>query len=207
MRHYFLYIFLLFTWQLKAQTDVKIFKAGVIGSLNSAQIDGDGYAGFDKVGWSIGGFVNRNIKEKLSYQFEINYITKGSFDRPDFNAGKFFSKKITLHYIEVPLLLKLQVKKIGLELGPTFATLVKYNETNTSGNLTSLQPFNKFELGYVLGADIKLSKRLNAIWRFQSSITPISDKMQFQRNFMGLHGGSYNLLLSLGLRYNFIKSS
>ena len=62
------------------KSSAQVFKTGAIAGLCGAQVEGDGYAGYRKLGFIAGGFVNTDISEKMSAQFEIYFINKGSFD-------------------------------------------------------------------------------------------------------------------------------
>ena len=54
------------------------FKPGLIAGINGSQVEGDGYAGYNKAGFVLGGMMRTRLKNFLSAQFEILYIGKGS---------------------------------------------------------------------------------------------------------------------------------
>ncbi|MFQ3326732.1 MAG: hypothetical protein ACI8YC_001371, partial [Salibacteraceae bacterium] len=54
------------------------FKAGIKAGINTSQMDGDGYAGFNKINQQAGFFLQKTLKNNAQIQFEIIYIQKGS---------------------------------------------------------------------------------------------------------------------------------
>lgn len=54
------------------------FKGGLIGGLTASQVDGDSYAGFDKLGIHGGVFVNTGFSELWGFQLEIKYAGRGA---------------------------------------------------------------------------------------------------------------------------------
>ena len=87
------------------------FKAGLKAGINTSQMTGDGYAGFYKFSPVFGAFASHGLSEKMRFQYEIIYQTKGSRDPANPEEGKYTSYKITLGYISVPLLWQYDLKK------------------------------------------------------------------------------------------------
>ena len=44
----------------------QVFKSGLILGLSGSQVEGDGYGGYNKLGFIAGGFTNTNLSEKWS---------------------------------------------------------------------------------------------------------------------------------------------
>src|ERR1041385_1087462 len=63
------------------------FRAGIAAGPAITDVKGtdmhDGDVDFHKLGFSAGGVMNSVIDDQNSFQFEINYITKGSAQLPD----------------------------------------------------------------------------------------------------------------------------
>ena len=186
------------------------FGAGVIAGVATTQIGGDGYAGFDKIGPLIGGFVNTNIKKKWEGQFEITYINKGSKDPARPKIGKYEFRRINLHYVEIPLLLKYHIQKrnFQLQLGMTYARLVGERHTNNFGEiLPVINGVKKDELGFLLGGSWKFMNTLTLNARFTSSILPIAGSIELHPYWLGLVGGAYNTGLLFTLSHQFPLNS
>ena len=54
------------------------FDGGLLAGLTTSQISGDNLGGFNKLGFAIGIFTQRNISEKSKLRFELSYFQKGS---------------------------------------------------------------------------------------------------------------------------------
>ena len=85
------------------------FKGGILAGMTTSQYDGDTYSGFHRVGISGGGYVAHNISEKFSWQMEIKFIQKGSFQSANFDppSPKF---DLRLNYVELPFFIKYDYK-------------------------------------------------------------------------------------------------
>jgi hypothetical protein len=101
---------------------------GVKAGMNIATLGGDDANGLDsRTGLVVGGLVNYRLTDMLSIQPEILYTQKGtkaSETDPDFGTFEFTLKT---DYLEIPVLLKLDVPvgapelRPTLHVGPTFA--------------------------------------------------------------------------------------
>ena len=82
-----------------------IFSAGLLAGLNMAQIDGDGVAGYNKVGLNLGGVAFIRLHQNWKLGFEILYSQKGSRTKITQWRNPNESFKIILDYLEVPVML------------------------------------------------------------------------------------------------------
>jgi len=182
------------------------FKAGISAGLATTQIDGDGYEGWNKVGLSLGGFVNTKISEKVTTEFQINYVQKGSVNPIDHDLGDLNYYRIRLTYVEVPLLFRMKLKKFYYEAGPAIGTLISSTEEDINGEVNV--PFHNFksiEVSAGLGIGYHLTEKLHTNVRYQNSVLPVSNEAKFVRFFGGFRGGSYNMAINFSLRYQFIN--
>ena len=120
MKKFTLILFILTATSSFAQ----VFKTGIIAGISGAQIEGDGYGGYKKLGFIGGGFVGVDLSEKLGSQFEIYFISKGSFDAAHPDKGDYDQFSVHLNYIEIPLILNYKSNKIQFEAGIYLAKLV-----------------------------------------------------------------------------------
>jgi hypothetical protein len=108
-------------------TQAQDTRFGIKGGLSFYKIAGDvsaSYMGlsygesFDsntKMGFHGGIFMEKPLNEYLSIQPEVNFIQKGGSESGDIDEdfGFFDDEDITLSYIDVPLLLKLNIPLEG----------------------------------------------------------------------------------------------
>jgi hypothetical protein len=196
------------------------FQAGVLGGISTSQVDGDTWAGYDKAGAFVGGFVTRDFSEtsKWSASFELTYIQKGSRKIPHPDKGDFASYQLKLNYAEVPLLLRYNFSgmdslgekrmKFALEGGITLGALVFSKEYDASGFIPyNGVPFQKADYSVVLGLNYFLSKHIGFDVRTEYSIVPVrkGGTASYYQNwtYKFLKPGFYNNLLVFSLRYQF----
>ena len=201
----FLVLFLLSLGLLtQAQTAERAFHGGLYAGIATTQIDGDGYGGFNKAGVLVGAFVNTKVSEKVTAEFQLSFIQKGSINpyRPD--KGDFEYYKIALQYIEVPLLFRMEKGKFTYGLGPSVGVLISSKEEDLNGEVNV--PFHTFkDLEVGINGDLiyNLTPRIQTNIRYTHSILPVSNQAVFTQ--WGLVGGSYSMSLNFALRYRLSK--
>lgn len=110
------------------------FRFGAKGGVNINKLSGQAYkAGFN-YNYQLGGFLQFNFSKRFGIQPEINFVqssTEFSNDASDvyddiFRDGS--QKNATLNYLEVPLLLNVNVgesKRVKFQVGPAYGGLLK----------------------------------------------------------------------------------
>ncbi|RMG31113.1 MAG: hypothetical protein D6730_01685, partial [Bacteroidetes bacterium] len=126
---------------------------GLILGLNASQIDGDRFAGFQKAGLNIGGFVYYAFSPSLRLQPEIVFEQLGSANEQELI--------IKMNYISVPVLLNITVpltigaseQPIEVHAGPVIGILLK--ATNFLGD-DQTDFFDNTDLRGVVGVAYRL---------------------------------------------------
>ena len=174
------------------------FKAGMKAGISTSQVSGDNLGGFHKAGLLIGGYVNRNINQLLSFQLEMIFIQKGSS-----NTDKNFPiAEIYLDYIEVPLLLIYrQSENIFIESGIHTSALINGYYHDLYGRLENQNKFDNFDLGFIIGVNYKINNKLSLNTRASNSIIPFAEHASGQT--YRFNKGKYNTGLSFILQYQF----
>jgi hypothetical protein len=199
-------VFILYLTSLTCSAQV--FKPGLILGISGSQIEGDGYGGYDKIGFIAGGFVNTDLSEKLSTQFEIYFINKGSFDALHPDKGDYDSYKVNLNYIEIPISLRYKNQKFMFEAGLYIGKLVgtpKISDENGEQFVYQF-PFKSFDFGGLLGIYYQLNDHLFLNLRSKNSLIPIRDFPNLDQGgiFNNLiKNGWYNVDLNFSIRYEF----
>lgn len=186
------------------------FDGGLIFGLTASQVDGDTYAGFDKVGLQGGVFVNTLISRKAGLQMEIKYVGRGARKKTTENDPDIY--KLTLHYIDIPVLIYYEVqKKIILEAGIVPGYLFTASGEDNGGKLDKdyLVDFKKFDLDWLLGLRYRFNENISAGIRYSYSLFSIRDYVNTSANYsiianiLGYSTGDYNNYLSFGIYYQF----
>lgn len=195
MRFCFLFLFFISTACYSQR-----FDGGVFAGLITSQLDGDHHAGYDKVGYTFGGFVKTKIDEKWGAQLEIKFIQKGS-KGADSIGGTFNYYRSQLNYIELPVFINRTYKeKFFGEVGLGVAYLISaYEDKDAYGYVEAYPVFNKFELSATAGFGYKFSDNLFVSLRFSYSILPVRDV--YPGYYRYIERGQYNNVLSLALYY------
>jgi hypothetical protein len=192
------------------------FRAGTHAGWVASQVDGDSYAGFNKLGAMFGASISKRISAgRGTASFEINYIQKGSRKMPNPEKGEYDFYKLQLNYAEVPVLLTYNLfvadttigfkNKFLLEGGIAFAALVHAQEENNIGQTMGATPFQKKEASFIFGIKYYLTSRIIFNLRSQYSILPVrkGGTSTYYPNWMFnyLPPGYYNNLINVVVHY------
>ena len=189
---YFIVIVLLFPVYLFSQG----FKGGINIGLCPSQIDGDASGGFNKLGFMGGFFVKRQFSEKSGIHLGLNFASKGSKESLNKDSD-LIPQKITVNYIEIPVLYDLYYKKFIFEFGLVAGVFVSAKHTDNYGSVISKDErsynYNKFDLCPHIGMNYFYTKRLGFNFALSHSVLPINGASPYW----------YNSVLTLAAIYKF----
>jgi hypothetical protein len=162
----------------------RTFHGGLILGMNAAQVDGDTYGGYRKVGINAGGVVYANFSPEWGMSVELLYSQKGAkgISSEQSNIGSYFMKyTIGLNYVELPVMLHFyRTPRIHIGAGASYNQLISSKEyiddLNATINFDSNEyPFKKFNVDGLVSVSYVLYKGLLANVRFQYSLTTIRE--------------------------------
>ena len=191
------------------------FSTGLILGVNTTQIDGDYYSGYDKFGIFGGLRAIARIDKTSELIFEIQYNRKGSRNPDEFVPGQQASRFISLDYIEVPIFFHKKIDtKIGLgslEGGVVYSRLFGFriNELENSPNyntFTEIQnDFNRNDLAIGMGGGIYINEHIRIMSRFTYAMTLLYEDKNRDGSFNLNRPDIYSLRnMQLGLGVNYI---
>ena len=160
----------------------RLFYAGLLAGANFAQVDGDNFAGYHKVGLNVGGIGYVQLHKHVAISWEILYSEKGAksdFPRLSGIDTIYIAKYgIKANYAEIPLMINyFDKRKSHFGIGVSYSRLVSSTETlKTSPNYPvdlNKYPFEKNGYDILAGAQLHLVKGLFLNVRFQYSLVPI----------------------------------
>ena len=186
------------------------FNGGVLAGICASQVDGDTYAGFDKVGLQGGVFVNTKFTKAWGAQMEIKYNAKGARKKTSKEDPEKYS--LTLHYIDLPLMINYTVQDrfiidAGFVPGYLFAKHGEQGEFKIPDE--DISAFKKVDLSWLLGLNYKITDNFIASIRYSYSIFSIRDYENVDANYgiiariFGYTNGDYNNFLTRGIYYQF----
>ena len=173
------------------------FGGGIIAGASTSQVAGDLLGGFNKIGFLTGAYTSLNVKENISFQFEITYIEKGSKNP---NIHKKNIAEITLSYVEVPISINLQQKEnLGVEVGILPAFLINAEMNDYFSEIEIGPAFEKYDFGVFAGINYHITDNIILNTRISNSIIPIRPHVSGATN--GWNKGQYNTVLSFAIHY------
>lgn len=191
-----------------SQENKGAFNLLINAGLTPAQVHGDAYNGFHKVGFTSGIGVESIFSEKIKMSLSFLFIQKGAQKNQNPQKNDFTAYYLNLNYLEVPVLLTYtQSKKYIFDLGVSAGYLINYYEATEIGNMTGKYPFQKFEYSVKVG----LGYNINLKWfvNFRSSNSFITIRPNYTKqsiyynNIMArlFNKGYYNNILEFTLGY------
>ena len=181
------------TFSIQAQN----FGGGLIAGVSTSQVAGDMLGGFNKLGFLTGAYTSLNVKDNISFQFEITYIEKGSKNP---NIHKKNIAEITLSYVEVPISINLQQKEnLGVEVGILPAFLINAEMNDYFSEIEIDPAFEKYDFSVFAGINYHITDNIILNTRISNSIIPIRPHVSDATN--GWNKGQYNTVLSFAIHY------
>ena len=178
------------------------FKAGFFGGVTASQVDGDFYAGYNKLGLTAGAYVNRYIEYDIYWQIEIKYVTRGVYKGPELNDPTLH--KSGYHYIELPLSVHyLYDEKIQLEVGTSPEVLIRTVFSDQDGVIDpSNYPENRrFGLSVFGGLTYWVNDNTGVGIRYTYSAFPFRDPQEWNHL---RYRGYFHDVISLTVAYKFM---
>jgi opacity protein-like surface antigen len=186
------------------------FNGGVLVGICASQVDGDTYAGFDKVGLQGGVFVNTKFTKAWGAQMEIKYNGKGARKKTSESDPETYS--LTLHYIDLPLMVNFTIQdKFIIDAGfvPGYLFAKNGEEDGIKFSDEEIRAFKKVDLSWLLGLNYKITDNFIVNIRYSYSLFSIRDYENVNANYgiiaqiFGYTNGDYNNFLTMGIYYQF----
>ena len=182
------------------------FSAGIIAGFTTSQVSGDQLAGFNKSGFEFGGLVSAPLSQKFDLAFQIVFIQKGSKKPIHADIGDYTYYRMSLNYIEIPLLIRYNYsKRFHLETGPAIGKLVSSKEEDAYGEILDSKPFKSYEFSWMGGISYMLLDNFYLNLEGSNSLLPIRNA--------GIEGGyqvgrdQFNSVLMFSFKYIFHKKT
>ncbi len=170
----------------------KVFYGGLVAGANFAQVDGDYFAGYRKIGANVGGIVYTQLAKHVAISLEILYSQKGSKSNlaqisPGDHNITILKYGISANYAEIPVMINyFDKRKSHFGIGVSYGRLVGSTETvqtvDTNNKIVNLDfnsvyPFKKDAFDFLAGAELHLWKGLFLNIRFQYSLIPMRSQI------------------------------
>ncbi|WP_276499803.1 porin family protein [Pontibacter litorisediminis] len=184
---------------LMAQAQYARFGAKVGGNLSSVQgSDGSPNTTNNLAGFNGGLILSYEFVSRLAVQAELQYEQKGFvYDEYPLNATEVLIDDHRLHYLTLPLMLKLQKGGLFVEGGPYLgyligestevkrvdrATVDEPNPTVLGNYALSMDDFERWDYGYTVGVGLELDNGFFVSVHNAGGLTSFSKALD-QKNF------------------------
>jgi len=150
---------------------------GVKAGASLTSYTGGGSTGAEyKFGFNGGLLANFAVNDAFSIQPELLYSMKGAK-----GSSNFFGPNIditqTLHYIDVPVLARINASGLFFEIGPQVGFLVAANTTASSGTNSQSKDikslFNTVDFGYAAGLGYQVANGPGVGLRYNGGLTDV----------------------------------
>ena len=201
MRTAFILVFSLFILLPGYAQFGKYFEGGIVGGLTASQVDGDTYAGFNKVGFMAGGYARRMFTYTVAGQMELRYIMKGAFSSDNEYNPHYY--KLILHYIDIPLMIQYHYREnviFDIGISPEFIVFhQEWEDVNSPTPVKDAPEFHRITFSALCGVGYTFWDIITVNARYGYSIIPIRDHPSGQTYL--LNRGQYNNVLMFGIYY------
>ena len=131
-------------------------------------------------GFHAGFVANVAFSERFSLQPELLYSTKGAKDKLDV-LGTSITATQSLHYIELPILVKAKFSQFFVEAGPQFGGLLrgkaKVEGGSASEDETNTKQFSFLDFGYAVGLGYQLESGPMIGARYNGGLSNVAESV------------------------------
>lgn len=176
------------------------FGGGFFGGISASQVDGDTYAGYNKIGLTAGAYITKELSRVSDLKVELRYIQKGAYHKgPEQDPSLY---KLTIHYVELPFMYQYYITdNIIADAGLAPNVFLFYKEEDENGEFPEDNPFHRFGIDASAGLNYKLTDNIIAGLRYSYSVLPVRDHPSDQT--YRLNRGQYSNMFSFTLYYQF----
>lgn len=164
--------------------------------LVMSQIDGDGFGGYDKIGWQVGGFAWYDFNEQWALQPELLVTNRGSRNGPTYS-------RLSTTYIDVPVMVNFHLMpgssdRLIAQAGPSFGYLLDAQVGMGPNKADNRENYKKYDIALNGGLVYQLNETLSLCGRFSKSIVSVR-----QGSNMYTGGWTTHRYITLSLRVQF----
>ncbi|WP_276497336.1 porin family protein [Pontibacter litorisediminis] len=161
---------------------------GVKAGLNYATLRGENAKNYDyRPGYTVGLTARYGFNELMGIQTEALFTSKG-YKRTFSNNDTETEDRLRLNYLDIPVLLHLQVSGLFFELGPQVSFLLKGKQITevSRGNTTTTKEFEvtdepyPIDFGYAAGIGYRAPSGIGLGLRYNAGLKDLDDEGGFE---------------------------
>jgi hypothetical protein len=161
-----------------AQAQVRLGVKGGVSLSNFSNMSDADRGSFDAkylVNGNAGVMLNAPLSSDGFFSLQPELLYSGKGNKLESSTGD--DATLRLHYIDLPVLARINADGFIFELGPQVGYLVSLKDERNVGNLntisTSLDGYNRFDVGYVAGVGYELESGLGFGVRYNGGISKV----------------------------------
>jgi len=178
------------------------FSGGFFAGMSASQVDGDTYAGYNKIGLTAGGYISSEFNRSWKWKTELRYIQKGAVKKNTIEDPDYY--RLAIHYVEVPFMVQYYInEQLYLEAGLAPDIYLFHKEEDEIGDIPSNEgpAYHRFGLNAGAGVGYFITENIIIGLRNSYSAIPMRDHASGQTYL--LNRGQYNNVLAISLYYHF----
>ncbi len=189
---------------LLGKAHAQSFNAGVIAGATFCQVDGDTYAGFHQLGFTVGAYANLPFGDYLSGQMELKYSLLGAHSsHKEVSEYGYLPYSLRMHYVEIPLMLRFnlgvfRVNFLTLEAGASIDVLMRTTEDVNGDYQVTTRRWSRISATANAGVHFDITKHFGLGARFMYSVAPC----RFTGNPGWFFNQYYNKVIQITATYN-----
>lgn len=163
----------------------------------------------DRTGFFAGPYASIPVTDMVTLEPALYYSEKGYVMQGDFNMkgaaflGANAKAQLISQYIDIPLLLKVNLDGLQIFAGPQVSYLAKANFKTTAGvlgfnllnkTMDATSQFNRWDGAITAGVGYKFSKNLNIMASYDYGLSKVDANQNLN---------AYNRSIKLGVGFNF----
>ena len=180
------------------------FNGGVMAGFAASQVHGDNASGFNKLGIDVASFIDvRRSDNYWGIRLEMRYIQKGSRKTPNIETGDYSTWVKHLDYVEIPVLLDVNLGRYQVGAGLYGGRLMRAEE-NISGAWSDIsENLRLWDIGGLWYGRMPLSDHAFLQMRMSSSILSLDKPAEGAQPGSQFRSRLQNIVAQLGVGWTF----
>ena len=170
---------------------------GLMGAGIASQIDGDGWGGYNKLGYTFGGYAWYDFNERFSLMPEISIGKRGSRE-----VVKAYGQ-VSLAVIDVPWMVRYRLygkpgeRSLFLEAGPSANILLSAKSGFGTLKRDLMPSFHRLNLSGGIGAAFNFNRNIAVFGRWTYALTNMNKAANVIRQYWRCH------FITIGVKFGF----
>ena len=155
-----------------AQKSDDSWRIGLSAGMNTSALLGDPQGSFQKIGVTAGVIAYKPMGEKSSFETGLYFFQKGLRIQPNLDLNIFSDYRLSLNYLDLPLLYIYRISRLEVEVGPSLGVLITQNEEDLEAQTSQSPGFNVLEVAANAGVRWRAADNFRLGLRYHLALLP-----------------------------------